>query len=269
LNSIWVCEGLPLAWSPNRPNFVVPGADGCLVLASYGLHLTGEGPQGIFYFAKFWEVKVPWQHTNNCICLSQREYFAFQLFSRALEFSTILHGGNFFQQFIIDAWAAIKQNKLRYIRMNQAVLRANLYQGLADAVKNDVEGNLNLQNLERHVILPSSHIGKTCNMFAFFQDSMAITKFYQHLDIFGTMTANPNWPKYKKIFYLNNGGRSIYILAHVFEQKCDALFYDIKKRHWFGELVAYVYVIEFEKHSLPHMHFLIFLTTQDKIREAA
>jgi hypothetical protein len=32
-------------------------------------------------------------------------------------------------------------------------------------------------------------------MFELFQDSIKITRFYYHLNIFGTMTTNPNWPK--------------------------------------------------------------------------
>jgi hypothetical protein len=33
------------------PHFVVPGADGCLVLANCDLDSTYEGPQGIFYLS--------------------------------------------------------------------------------------------------------------------------------------------------------------------------------------------------------------------------
>jgi hypothetical protein len=132
-------------------------------------------------------------HSNGEGRLTQREYFAFRLFSHISEFSTILRGGKLFQQFIVDVWAATEQNRLGYIRMNQSDLRADLYQGLADALQNDGERNMNLENLGRRIILPSSHIGSARNMFELFQDSMAITRFFQHPDIFGTMTANPNW----------------------------------------------------------------------------
>jgi hypothetical protein len=63
LNSIWVCESLPLPSPPivhDGPNSVVLVVYGYLVLANWGLHLTGEGPQGIFYFAEFWEAKQCW-----------------------------------------------------------------------------------------------------------------------------------------------------------------------------------------------------------------
>ncbi|KAG0586650.1 hypothetical protein KC19_2G106400, partial [Ceratodon purpureus] len=137
-------------------------------------------------------------HSNGEGRLTQREYFAFRLFPRNSEFSTILCGGKLFQQFIVDAWAATEQNRLNYIRMNQSDLRADLYQGLAYALQDDGERNMNLENLGRRIILPSSHIGSARNMFELFQDSMAITRFFQHPDIFGTMTANPNWHRIRE-----------------------------------------------------------------------
>ncbi|KAG0618503.1 hypothetical protein M758_4G069300 [Ceratodon purpureus] len=207
-------------------------------------------------------------HSNGEGRLTQREYFTFRLFPRNSEFSTILRGGKLFQQFIVDAWAATKQNKLSYIQMNQSDLRANLYQGLADALQDDGERNMNLENLGRRIILPSSHIGSARNMFELFQDSMAITRFFQHPDIFGTMTANPNWREIQEALLSGQTAADRPdIVARVFELKRNALMADIRKMHFFGKSVAHVFVIEFQKRTLPHMHFLIFLATEDKIRE--
>jgi hypothetical protein len=41
------------------PNSVVPRTDGCLVLASCSLHLTGEGLQGIFSLLSFGRQRYP------------------------------------------------------------------------------------------------------------------------------------------------------------------------------------------------------------------
>jgi hypothetical protein len=46
--------------------------------------------------------------------LSQQDFYAFQSFSQKNEFSTILHGGRLFQQFLVDAWASTEQNTLRF-----------------------------------------------------------------------------------------------------------------------------------------------------------
>ncbi|KAG0574270.1 hypothetical protein KC19_VG249600 [Ceratodon purpureus] len=207
-------------------------------------------------------------HSNGEGRLTQREYFAFRLFPQNSEFSTILCGGKLFQQFIVDAWAATEQNRLNYIQMNQSDLCADLYQGLPDALQDDGERNMNLENLGRRIILPSSHIGSARNMFELFQDSMAITRFFQHPDVFGTMTANPNWREIQEALLPGQTAADRPdIVARVFELKRNALMADIRKMHFFGKSVAHVFVIEFQKRTLPHMHFLIFLVNEDKTRE--
>ncbi|CAG8652216.1 12836_t:CDS:2, partial [Gigaspora rosea] len=41
------------------------------------------------------------------------------------EIAIILPGGKLFQEFLVDAWASTEQNRLRYLRNNQATLRAD------------------------------------------------------------------------------------------------------------------------------------------------
>ena len=41
---------------------------------------------------------------------------------------------------------------------------------------------------------------------------------------------------------------------------------DLCKRHWLGKVVAYIYVIEFQKRGLPHAHILLILASESKIR---
>ncbi|CAG8785558.1 22779_t:CDS:1, partial [Racocetra persica] len=38
------------------------------------------------------------------------------------------------QEFIVNAWAATKPNRLRFLHKNQDILRANIYQRLTDIV---------------------------------------------------------------------------------------------------------------------------------------
>jgi hypothetical protein len=49
------------------------------------------------------------------------------------------------------------------------------------------------------------------------------------------------------------------LVARVFKMKKNAILDDIYKNGIFGQSAAYVYVIEFQKRGLPHMHILIFL----------
>lgn len=56
------------------------------------------------------------------------------------------------------------------------------------------------------------------------------------------------------------------IVARVFHMKKEALLKDIYTNGIFGKAVARVYTIEFQKRGLPHMHLLIFLCPDYKIR---
>ena len=57
-------------------------------------------------------------------------------------------------------------------------------------------------------------------------------------------------------------------MARVFELKKNELLKEIKNG-LFGKVSAMVHTIEFQKRGLPHMHLLIFLDEEDKIRDAA
>ncbi|XP_026439106.1 uncharacterized protein LOC113337724 isoform X3 [Papaver somniferum] len=126
--------------------------------------------------------------------LSQMKYYSYRIFERAEEYSIILRAGKIFQEFLVDAWAATEQSKLAWLRFNQPTLRSDLYICIADMTNAD----LNPGDRGNPVILPSSHTGSGRNMYEIYQDSMAITRFHHHPDIFLTMTANPNWTEIKK-----------------------------------------------------------------------
>jgi hypothetical protein len=97
---------------------------------------------------------------------------------------------------------------------------------------------------------------------------MAICRFGRKPDLFVTMTANPKWPE---ITAQSLPGQQAAdrpdIIAHVFVQKKNAFFKEIKEG-LFGKVIGMVCAIEFQKCGLPHMHLLIFLDQEDKIRDA-
>jgi hypothetical protein len=90
--------------------------------------------------------------------LTQIRYFAFRLFARRNEFSTILRGGRLMQQYIVDAFASVDQSRLRYYLLNQRKIWASVYNGLEDAISNR-DDDVDLNELGRRCILPSSYIG--------------------------------------------------------------------------------------------------------------
>jgi len=55
------------------------------------------------------------------------------------ELSALHLGGCLFQQYIINVAAKTEQNILNFLVLNQAQLRAELYQGLANMVEHDFQ----------------------------------------------------------------------------------------------------------------------------------
>src|SRR5882724_3212271 len=65
--------------------------------------------------------------------VSQANYYAYRVFQRWDEASTILQSGKLFQQYIVDGWAAAEQSRLNWVRHNQGKLRSDLYHHVVDA----------------------------------------------------------------------------------------------------------------------------------------
>jgi hypothetical protein len=93
------------------------------------------------------------------------------------------------------------------------------------------------------------------------------------------MTANPSWPEIQDNLFTYNADDDDPdqpskrqtasdrpdIVAHVFAEKIKAMLKDIKDG-LFGDVLGFVFTIEFQKWGLPHIHLLIFLKQQYKIR---
>jgi hypothetical protein len=55
------------------------------------------------------------------------------------------------------------------------------------------------------------------------------------------------------------------LTAHVFHMKLQELLKDLCEKHYLGEVAAYVYTIEFQKHGLPYAHILLILAQNSKL----
>jgi hypothetical protein len=155
-------------------------------------------------------------------------------------------------------FASVDQQRLRWIEINQPLFRAAHFNNLEDAMVDDPD-NLDLNEIGQRVFLPSSYIGRPQNLGQCYQDSMAIARYFQKVDIFLTMTTNPRWEEIERELL---PGQTSYdhpdLVARVFEMKKNIVLDYIYKHGVFGATVAYVYTIEFQKCGLPHMHCLIF-----------
>ena len=141
-----------------------------------------------------WHWALRLQHSKerdgSCNRLSQRQYYEFRLHTRLQEPTTLFQAGRLLQQYVVDAFAVVDQAKLEWIQMHQAQIRADLYNGLADAI---VRHEVDASALGRRIVLPSSFLGSDRFMQHLFQDSMAIVRYFGKPTLFITFTANPNW----------------------------------------------------------------------------
>lgn len=62
--------------------------------------------------------------------VTQKEYYNFLLMVREGVFNPIHHGRALFQQFAVDSWVKIEQNRLNYHRTHQAELRSDNYRAV-------------------------------------------------------------------------------------------------------------------------------------------
>jgi len=116
--------------------------------------------------------------------------------------------------------------------------------------------NLN-GRIEKMVILPSTFVGSPRNMLQNYQDAMAIVSKFGKPDFFIIMTCNPKWWEIEE--NLLQGQQAFdrpNICVRVFNNKKDYLIDLIVKQNFFGEVAAFVYVIEFQKRGLPHVNYI-------------
>uniref|UniRef100_A0A0D3BIS7 ATP-dependent DNA helicase n=1 Tax=Brassica oleracea var. oleracea TaxID=109376 RepID=A0A0D3BIS7_BRAOL len=101
--------------------------------------------------------------------LTIRQYYAAQIQTRLNQGMTLVKGSRLLHQYVVDVFTAIEEDRLRWARNNQYVLRAELYSNVLDVVsKGDTDAKI---------------IGQ---------------REYGNPDLFITMTANPNWIEIKE-----------------------------------------------------------------------
>jgi len=161
----------------------------------------------------------------------------------------------------MDAYAAIKQNRLKYLHLNQKI-RADLYQGLQDAI---VAGDNSDVAIGQRIILPSSFIVGPRHMVQNYQDAMAICRWASCPDAFVTFTCNPQWLEIKRALPLGQQPQDRPdLVTRVFKIKLKEFINDIHKNHILGCTIVGIYVVEFQKRGMPHAHIFIFFTEDYK-----
>lgn len=193
--------------------------------------------------------------------LTMMNYYSHQLMIRSDQHNHALKCRALLNQFVVDMYAKIEAERLRYLRMNQTSLRVDDYIHLHDAIRNDG----NAENVGQLVILPSTFTGSPRHMHGYAQDAMAIVAKSGRPDLFITFTCNPNWPEIRDHLFEGQSAPDRHDLcARVFHLKHLKLIELIVRGKIFGPTSAHMYTIEWQKRGLPHSHSLIWLS--DRLR---
>ncbi|KAE8251462.1 hypothetical protein A4X13_0g3984 [Tilletia indica] len=196
--------------------------------------------------------------------VSLEQFHAYHLHVRPV-FSTLLHARTLLQEYVVDAWIVVEANRLSFIRYNQGTIRADLYNGVQDALMNGTD----LHRVGTKIILPSSFTGGPRFWQQRFHDAMALVRQFRRADLFLTMTCSPKWPEIQEA--LGEGQQASDrpdIVSRVFILKLKHVIDLLYRQQVLGKVEAYVYSVEFQKRGLPHAHILLFLADEDKLRTA-
>ena len=83
-----------------------------------------------------------------------RAFYCYQLQQREHVNNILFKSGRLFQQYVVDTYASVEEDKLDYIRKNQNNLRSEIYKGIQDAV---TRGDTDPQAIRKRITLPSSY----------------------------------------------------------------------------------------------------------------
>lgn len=165
------------------------------------------------------------------------------------------HGCRLFQQYVCDQFCKVEDSRLNWVRHHQREIRADVYQGVTDALHDDA-----LREGGTKVVLPSSHSGSPRYLQQRTQDALAIVREIPGPHLFITMTTNPNWAEIQAALLPGHTAQDrCDITCRVFRMKKDALIADLYAHGVKGQAVAHIHVVEFQKRGLPHLHLTIFL----------
>nr|XP_045088974.1 uncharacterized protein LOC123497090 [Aegilops tauschii subsp. strangulata] len=138
-----------------------------------------------------------------------------------------------------------------------------MYKGVVDAI---TSGETRASAVGTRIVLPGTYPGGDRDMKKRHMDAMAIVHTYGKPDIFLTMTCNPKWEEITNELLPGQTAQDRPdIVARVFYGKLEAMKYMLFKKHILGVVVAYVYVVEFQKRGLPHAHFLLIMDSTYKL----
>nr|GEY24498.1 DNA helicase [Tanacetum cinerariifolium] len=169
--------------------------------------------------------------------MSMNMYYAYQIHDRVNCYSLLPRGGKLFQQYMVTAYCAIEQARLDYILQNQNEIRNEYLSGIYDAI---------------------------------IRYALAICRVHGNPSFFITFTCNAKWPEIQEYMdswpELTTADRAD-IVDRVFKQKVRNYIRFVRTTNLFGDIIAVLYTIEFQKRGLPHCHSLLWVSPSTKVHQ--
>nr|XP_016469496.1 PREDICTED: uncharacterized protein LOC107791864 [Nicotiana tabacum] len=195
--------------------------------------------------------------------VSVREYYCYKLQMRNDDEDEILHTRRLFQQYSVDEYIKLETQRLDFGSFNQDLFRMSVLQGLLYVLR---LGERDASNVGKQTFLPNSFIGGPRDMRQHYMDVIALVQHFGKPDLFITMTCNSSWMEIKEHLSSSDEAQNRPdLISRAFRAKIEELKTDILKRNIFGKVAAFMYTVEFQKRGLPHAHFLIILSNEQKL----
>eukprot|EP00106_Octopus_bimaculoides_P023238 XP_014790680.1 PREDICTED: uncharacterized protein LOC106884021 [Octopus bimaculoides] len=194
--------------------------------------------------------------SKNVSCM---EFYSYRLMTQGNSMNHLHCSRELFHQFVVDIYAKMESERLRFIRHNQKKLRSENYIHLRDGIINYIAP----QDIGQVCILPSTFTGGPRYMHERTQDAMTFVRHFGRPDLFITFTCNPKWIEIE-IELLNSQRPADRhdLLARVFRLKLQKLMDLIKIGQIFGSVRCDMYTVEWQKRGLPHAYILLWLSSK-------
>lgn len=170
--------------------------------------------------------------------MTMNMFYSFQLHDRFKLYALLLRGGRLFQQYLVNAYISMEQNRLDYIESKQDSFRSEYLQGVHDAL---LRGDSDGHDVGKRTILPASFTGGPRYMYKHYQDALAICRVHGNPQYFITYTCNVKWPEIERYLekypQMKSEDRPD-IIARVFEMKVQDFISYLKNEKPFGEVAA-------------------------------
>ncbi|UYV75392.1 hypothetical protein LAZ67_13000113 [Cordylochernes scorpioides] len=175
--------------------------------------------------------------------VSSMDFYGYFIMVRRNSPNVIVQFGQLFHQFLVDMYAKVESERLRYITLHQRNLRAESYIHLRDALSTDA--NINPNSLGQRIILPSSFVNSPRYLAEYTQDAFCYVRKFGRPDLFITFTSNPSWEELSAALLPGQKQLDRHdITARFFGQKLVKFIGALTKGQLYGATVAWMYSID-------------------------